>query len=284
MITKEFIRKAHGMLDELNYHETQRPDFDKFNENATKTLTLCETIEDARNAVLMYQFCLKNWEKIERMFEKKLGNYNNYQYNGNSLINIIAEEDAEGTFYITNGINRDVHEIMIASQSIDEDTKSFFVSTQKRKYFIYEDGDYYITHAKKEHGTMKMYNKIDSCVCDIVLSESLDIFLENNRTPYELIAYEDCIGVYDKAYIEGLSKIEEADPKNFLASIEWDLIDEKSDLGIAKVDVYSEDIEIEVVLLFAIATFLSFQRFMVNEKREDRKETIKDTIGALFGF
>ena len=38
--------------------------FNKFEEAAVKTLTHCKDLSDAINAIRMYQFCLKKWNKI----------------------------------------------------------------------------------------------------------------------------------------------------------------------------------------------------------------------------
>ena len=66
-ITKKFIEKVHDAFDELNYHETKRLDFESFEKSATKTLTHAKELSDAIDVVLMYQFCLKKWNKIEKI-------------------------------------------------------------------------------------------------------------------------------------------------------------------------------------------------------------------------
>ena len=83
MITRSFIEKVHDAFDELNYRETQQLDFNKFEEAAVKTLTHCKDLPDAINAVRMYQFCLKKWNKIVKIFDKKLSVFNEYDFEGN---------------------------------------------------------------------------------------------------------------------------------------------------------------------------------------------------------
>lgn len=101
MITRSFIEKVHDAFDELNYRETQQLDFNKFEEAAVKTLTHCKDLPDAINAVCMYQFCLKKWNKIVKIFDKKLSVFNEYDFEDNSLITVVSDKDALGTYYIT---------------------------------------------------------------------------------------------------------------------------------------------------------------------------------------
>ncbi|MDE7158180.1 MAG: hypothetical protein K2N74_01260, partial [Clostridiales bacterium] len=82
MITRRFIEKVHDAFDELNYHETKELNLVKFNQAATRTLTHCKELSDAINAVRMYQLCLKKWSKIERIFNRKLQIFNEYEYEG----------------------------------------------------------------------------------------------------------------------------------------------------------------------------------------------------------
>ena len=90
-ITKRFIEKVHVAFDELNYHETKKLDFDAFNKAATNTLTHAKELSDAINTVRIYQFCLKRWNNIERMFNKKLHLFNEFQYEGRALIETVTD-------------------------------------------------------------------------------------------------------------------------------------------------------------------------------------------------
>ena len=80
MITRRFIEKIHDAFDELNYHETRELNFDDFEQAAVKTLTHCKDLSDAIDAIRMYQFCLKKWSKIEKIYNKKLSVFNERDY------------------------------------------------------------------------------------------------------------------------------------------------------------------------------------------------------------
>jgi hypothetical protein len=263
-ITKKFIEKVHDAFDELNYHETKQLDFESFEKAATKTLTHAKELSDAIDVVLMYQFCLKKWNKIEKIFNKKLHIFNNYSYEGNSLVETVSDEDSLGTYYITNGINNKVKDIVIASNSFEEEI--FSLGLKNGRFTIFEDGEYYIKYSKMSSVKMKLFDNKNDCLANIVLSENLGVFLENNKTEYELIVYDDFIGIYDRKYIESLSDTDLIDTEKLLADIEWDILEKKSKLGVAKLNIYNSDADLEMLLLFATSTFLVFQKYLQAEK------------------
>lgn len=264
MITRNFIEKVHDAFDELNYHETRQLNFDNFEHSAVKTLTHCKDLSDAIDAVNLFHFCVKKWTKIERMFDKKLSIFNEYIFEGNSLISVVSDDDALGTYYITNGINKKVKEIFVASHTFDEEI--FALGFGDGRFTIFDDGNYYIKYSKMSSEKMKLFDKRNNCLCNIVLSEDSGIFLENNLTPYELIVYEDFIGIYERKYIDSLADTDIIDTDKLLADIEWDILDRNSDYGVAKLNAYVPDQDLEMLLFFATSTFLVFQKYMHAQK------------------
>lgn len=258
MITRRFIEKIHNIFNELNYHETERLDLGKFELSAVKTLTHCKELEDAIYAVRMYQFCLKQWSKIEKVFKRKLQLFNEYEYDGNSLLSTVSDKEALGTYYITNGINKKVKEIFIASHSFDDDM--FALGFKNGRFTVFEDGNYYIKYSKMSSSKMKVFDKNNNCLCNIVLSEDCDIFLEKNITQYDIVLYENLIGIYDRYYIDSL-ETDIVDTDKLLADIEWDILEKNSDLGMAKLNVYDSNPDLEMLLLFATSTFLTYQKY-----------------------
>lgn len=264
MIMHAFIEKVHNAFDELNYHETKQLSFDKFEHSAIRTLTHCKELSDAIDAVRMYQFCLKKWSKIEKIFNRKLSTFNEYDFEGNSLISVVSDDEALGTYYITNGINKKIKEIFVASHSFDEEM--FALGFENGRFTVYDDGNYYIKYSKMNSAKMKLFNRKNECLCNIVLSEDLGIFLENNSTPYELVVYEDFVGIYNRRYIDSLTDSDIIDTNQLIADIEWDIIEKNSNFGLAKLNVYAPDQDLEMLLLFATSTFLVFQKYIQAQK------------------
>ena len=114
---------------------------------------------------------------------------------------------------------------------------------------------------------MKLFDINNECIANIVLSENYDVFLENNHSPYEIILYENFIGIYRKDYLQQLDSRRDADTTQLVASIEWDLLDKNEKAGVAKVELYQDE-DIEIILLFAASTFLLFNQYLKSEKRK----------------
>lgn len=279
MITRRFIEKVHIAFDELNYHETVAFDFDAFEKVAVKTLARCAELDDALVAVRMYCFVSKNRRKIEEMFDRKLQTFNEYAYEGGSL-----SDNADGCIYITNAINNKVHEVYMVSQGFEpDDTFYSFEEYKNGKYTVFDDGNYYMKYAKLSSVKMKIFDKENKCLCNIVLSENLGIFLEKNLTPYELVVYDDFVGIYNRSYIESLSGSDLIDPDKMLGCIEWDMLDKDSDFGVAKLNIFVDDEDCEMLSLFAASTFLLFANM---KKAEEMSEAFSRGLsqGASFAL
>jgi len=273
MITKGFVETILYYFDELGYRIHCDPNQEEFEKAAEWTLIHAAELSDAILVVKMYRYCLDKWEKIEKMFCTKTDYLSSYEYEGRTNINVVSDDDACGVYFITNGINKNsLEDIFIASNSFegdDQDNKGLFFSMSRKRngYAIFEDGAYYIQKAKMSSTKMKLFDTNNSCIANIVLSEDYDVFLENNHSPYEIILYEDFIGIYRKDYLQQLNSQRDADVNQLIASIEWDLLDKNEKAGVAKVSLY-EDEDIEMILLFAASTFLLFKQYLNSENRK----------------
>lgn len=112
---------------------------------------------------------------------------------------------------------------------------------------------------------MKLFDKNNIHLCNIVLSKSYDIFLDKNHTEYELVINNtnnnSFIGVFNKSYIDSLSDDDYIDFENMIADIEWDLIHKNSDRGVAKITFYQDIDDITIIIYFAASTFLLYKSF-----------------------
>lgn len=267
IITGGFIRKVHEIFDELDYHVNEKLSYDDFQNKAVYSLNHSATLEDAKNVIKMFQYCLKEWNKIEKIFEKHLTEWSALQWEGSSLISYLdVPEGAEGSFYITNGINKKFDDITLTGASLDNNIYEF--SKKGNKFYFDEESGDYIKYSSMSSTKMKLFNSEDQCMCNIVLSENLGIFLENNKTNYELFEYEDSIGIYDKKYMDSLKDDDFVDFNKCLGIIDWDILDEKSDLGVTYLSFFEDNIEPNILFLIAASVFLLFKRYMDSEKRK----------------
>ena len=264
MITRNFIENVRNAFDELNYHEENFPKREAFEEAAISTLVHCKELQDAKHAVKYFHFCNENWNKIEKMFKTKLDIFNEYPYEGNSVISLVSDEDAYGDFYVTNGIEESSENFQVFFHS-DEEDSAFELESKGGRF---EFDDYFIKYAKLSSSKMKLFNKKNECLANIVLNDEMGIFLENNRTPYELINYDTFTGIYDKKYIESLDNTDTIDSDKLLATIEWDILDEESDYGVAKLTRFSTEPDLAMQILLAASTFLLYQKVISSMKKK----------------
>ena len=69
-ITERFINKVLSAFTNLNYCERVNLDFKEFENSAFETLIHTKELVDAKDALKMYQFCVKKWKRIEKLFYK----------------------------------------------------------------------------------------------------------------------------------------------------------------------------------------------------------------------
>lgn len=68
--------------------------------------------------------------------------------------------------------------------------------------------------------------------------------------------------------IDSLDDTDNIDINKLIADIEWDILEKNSELGIAKLNVYAVDQDLEMLLFFAISTFIVFQKYMQARKTQ----------------
>lgn len=264
-ITERFINKVLSAFTNLNYHERVNLDFKEFEHSAFETLIHTKELVDAKDALKMYQFCVKKWKRIEKLFYKNTNLLYKFKLRYDKTIETVSDEESYGTYYITNAINNKVKKITVASISFNE--KVFEMEHKSGKFNAYSDGEYYLKYSKASSRKMTLKdNKDDEVLTSIKYDKNGNFILNNNKTKYELINYDHVLGIYDRGYIESLAENVLPDTNKMLADIDWDILDSKSEFGVAKLNVYGSDIDFEMLLYFACSTFLIFREYIVTER------------------
>lgn len=261
-MTRDFLIKAHEAFDELGYcPDTPSISFDKLQESAIKTLNHTKELEDSINAARMYQFLVKNFEKVCSKVQKHYDFWKTIPYRGNKLIALVSDEKAQGTYFITNSFDSDYKRVFACGHSFGDDCV-IGVNYRGGK-FSFDDADqeYYLRFSKMSSKKMVLLDKNEKKKCVIVLSEDCNVFLQNNNTDYEIVLYESGMGIYKKSYIDSLHG-GEPDAAKLNAFIEWDILEEKSEFGLARLNLYEADSDLELFMIFAMSCFLLFRSYM----------------------
>lgn len=262
IISKGFIEKVHDAFDEIEYHIETMPDFMDFSKKILYAISHAEQLVDAINAVRIFQFCVNEWDKIKKIFTNHLSTWKEYRWEGSALLNYCSDDDAIGNYYFTNAIGSDYKLIHCISASIDDEIIEFDYSHGKFK--IDDDSKYYIKYSKMSSTKMKLFDYYDECIANIVLSNKFEVFLEKNKTPFEIVLGDEHIEIYKKDYYDSLDDFDYFDREQMVASIEWDILEKNSKFGVSLLSLYEDvdDDEFEILFLIAISTFLLFKSYM----------------------
>ncbi len=262
IITRSFIEKVHSVFDEIEYHTNKKPVFEEFKGKIAYAITHAKDLEDAINAIRMYQFCINKWDSILKIFSNHLSTWKEYSWEGSSLLSYCSDEDAFGNYYFTNGIDSNYKNVCCLSASLDNEIFEFNYSHGRFK--IEDKAKYYIKYSKMSAVKMKLFNNKDECISNIVLSDKCEVFLEKNKTPFEIFIEDGYVEIYRKEYLNGLDDDDYVDKNQMVASMCWDILGEKSNFGVSLLTLYediSED-DFEILFLIAASTFLLFKSYI----------------------
>lgn len=268
IITDDLLIKAHEALNELGFHvkNSYEMNYGKFIKTAINTLNHTKGLEDAINCVRMIQFCNKEFDKIAKAIDKKHDKWLSMPYEGAELISLVNDDDAAGCWYITNGIDKNKFKDLYLSSVMTGDELYPFMR-KGDKYAIEEEYEYYIKPSFMSSVKMKLYNKHDKKIANIVLSEELNVFLEDNSTGVEILVNDYGMVLYPKEYIDSLhGDYDDMDTERTFATIEWDILEKNNEAGLVKVTNYNENTDIDLVLTVAASTSLMFKRYMDSER------------------
>ena len=263
-MTQDYLIKVHEAFDELGFRpKNSYFTMSQVQEAAINTLNHTKELEDGINAARMFQFIVKDFDKIKKKINSNLLFWQNLSYQDNELISLVSDEEAQGTFFVTNSFDSNYKEVSICGVYFDNEVIGVRYSFGKFtiKADSSDDVNYYLRYSKLSSTKMVLLNKNDEKLCVLVLSKDLDVFLENNKTDFDIVLYESGMGIYKKRYIESLHG-KDADVEKCLAFIEWDILEKKSELGLARLEIWDEDADLEMFLYFAMATFLLFKSYI----------------------
>lgn len=261
--TKNFLIKVHEALNELGYHpKSSVLNFEDFKLCAFRTLNHAEQLEDAIDAAKMIQFIIQNHQKINDNISEHFDFWKTLRFEGNELLSLVGDEQASGAYTITNAFDSDYKSIFLSGHSLgDEDACRLIY--EKGKFSCYEVSNYFLRFSKMSANEMVVMDREDRKMCIIVLDDNLNISLKNNQTNYEIMKIGNGMAIYLKSYIDSL-KGEEPDDEEAQALISWDILDEKSDLGLVRMGLceIQNDKQMELFILFAASCLLLYKSYI----------------------
>ncbi len=274
--TGYLLLRIHIFFDEIGYKPTsENYDDNKVLDNVVNTINHSKNLEDAIHVLKLYNHYVSKRVKFINKYHKYPKFWNAINYNGRQEVAVVSDDEAIGRYYITNIYGNSYKDIFVSGQSLGNELFEF----QKRgRYFsIEDDADYYLSYAALSSKKMALFDKSNKKVAVIVITEDLDIYLENNKTKYELIAYEAGIAFFDKTYIYSIKG--EPDLEKCKAFIQWDIVNEDGEYGLSRLDVFDEDADLELMITIAASCFLVFRSYIKDYAKRTNRKTL---LSAFF--
>lgn len=184
IITKDFVEETFVLLSDLGYPPEDHFDEEEFWKAASLTLSKTQDFEDAKICVSVIRRCVQKMDMIKRIFESKLDYWLYLVQNLESdpdFATYEEDEDCYGHYFVTNAIDN-INKIWTTS-ILSEGTWYLFA----RNGMTYENQLFTLKPYLFSKGKLKMLDSEGNHLCDIVLSDSLNIFLRNNKTPFTFL-------------------------------------------------------------------------------------------------
>lgn len=274
-LTKNLLIRAHNAFDELNYRpKNGAVSFDDFKKCMVSTLSKTKELDDAINVVKIYKYVSSHFAAICVKIKKYYDFWESMPYEGNELLTL-EDDDGGLSIFVSNAFGNNYQNLKLCFSG-DEDNELYDMFYSGGRLFIDTDlkeCNYSIRYSKMSSTRMVLQDKSNNTLCIIVLSEDMNIFLENNKTDYDIVLYEGFMAVYKKQYIKSLAG-EEPNIEESLAFLSWDIIDENSCLGVTKIDLFDTEVDFEIITLLAASCFLNFRKYI----RSYRAHTFTSTI------
>lgn len=268
-ISDDFVEETFVLLSDLGYVPEDYFDEEEFWKAAAIALSKTQDFEDAKICVSVIKRCVQKMDMIERIFENKLDYWQYLVENVESdpaFATYKKDEDCYGHYFITNAID-----------NIDT-IRTTWIGLEGTWYQFHRNGTAYenrvftlkpYTSSRKK---LRMSDSEGHDLCDIVLSDSLNIFLRNNETPFNFLLIDgERFVVVSKDYYESFEEGDTIDKDQILGEIVWDILDENSIGGVVKFILYedlSEDQDINDVYILMMLTFCVALLLLYKQDRE----------------
>lgn len=249
MITRNFIEEIHFLFDVFGYYENSKLDKNKFIACATKTITHMTDLSSAITLLSKFNYCLKNWDKIQIVFSEKLHIFNEYKYEKTYGFEKLSNSESFGVYIITNMLDKKFDQIKFASHSFDDELMDF--DNVNGKLFAFDDGEYYIKNNSFLGYSVDLYNNVDKKICTIKINTEGNILFENNISPYKIISEDNNHYIFNKSDIKSVNNKDVIESDDFLATFNF-MFDKNQDFrGAAYLLVYDDDFEFFILVAAA---------------------------------
>jgi len=259
--TKGKIEKLHIALDEIGYRKKKNLVFDEFLCETKKTLTRCNGTDGMAEIFDWFNTVSKNWDLLIELSQgrhKYSSYFNSIGFRGNEILELLGEQDAEGTTVITNALSKDPQEVAVFSS---EDS---YIAQKVDGVFRFVDDDdweYYLKATILKPFKFSFYTRAGEKLFQMTCDDDLDIYLVNNATSYDIQFAEDS----DTLIIVDHSRSKDDQE---LAYIYSDIVGKGKKYGACQIDAITEmdGSQWELCLLIAMCTFFIYNKKLKSDE------------------
>ena len=264
--TATLLALIHCFFDEIDYQPTsENLDGEEIMNHLIDTLNHAKGLEDALFILRFFKEYIKKENKFLKKFFKYPEFWDEIEYEGRKETNVVSEEEAIGVYHITNALSKDNEILYICSRVFEYGCCDF--DYFDGFYSIGEEPKYYMRKSRMSSDELVLTNDDRKVIATIAIDDDLNVYLKNNKTRYELVAYEQGVGFFESSYIYSLRSKEEPDlEKECKAFVQWDIVDKKGNSGLSRLESYDDNADVDLLMILAASCFLVFKRHLSAEK------------------
>ena len=259
--TANLLVRVHNFFDEIGYNPTSESfDAEKILDKVIYTINRSKSLSDALYVAREYTYYTRKETKFIKKLYKYYESWDMIEYHGRETVAVFDDDVITGSYLITNMFGNNYKDVYFSGQFFDDNLYAF---TRNGDYFsVFEDSNYFLRYAKLSSTKMVLTDKNRKNIATIVLSKDSDVFLENNKTQYELELFNAGIAFFDKDYYDSLNGDEPDLDSQYKGFIQWDLLEKDSEYGLSRLEVYDENADLELMLTIAASCFLVFRSYI----------------------
>lgn len=268
-LTTKFIASVHMIFAELGYKpKNNEINMDDFLDCLEYSIIHSNSIDDAKDALVLSFHALDNWDLVERIFNERIETWNQFPNERRKILKINKERSkCKGIVYLTNSLASDG---VLIGQAI-YGNRMIKIKKENDKYIL---KNYIVSSsANMSYRTLILDSKTSKTIASLRFFDDFSNTFDYNLTNYAIInANDGSTLIVDKEYINDLRNLENDSGKvsilssaNYLyASINKTYLyeDETEDL-LLRITIYH--LKDEDCYEFLLAVALSF--FSNNDKK-----------------
>ena len=259
--TKDYLIRIHNIFDELGYiFEGENIMFNDFFYFGIKKLNRSYEFEDSVEIVTLMKIIINDFSKIKNKIKKNYEFWKSIPYKNEKME---FKDEFISSFYLTNAFFG--YKKICITNYLLEDEKICYVDSSNGRYYFKNDNNYALRYSKWSSKKMYILDKYDNKLCSIFLNKDLNIYLEDNKTNFEIIPCEIGVGIYDKNYLKQLNG-KKIDENKMLGFILWDIIFAKENNRdcLVRLDIYNKNCDINLFLLFSMSCILIYNAYITS--------------------